>query len=498
MKKLSFFLSALIAFGGSAFAQDNYTDTDYVKVVTDDGVEAAVATINSSGVFDVFVMHDWSIANRLNKEGIKVNNYQAADNNPLTWGAGGNITFDAWPTGIFSLQEHGLWQLGNNNEYDHHVKAFRITWDEANQNGQWWAGAYLNNTVARDFSHVNPDTHIHAIVYTDTDHQLYNWNVNFKFLRYDIPGGDDPNCAKMRLRQDYWDPNGLPWIGSMKGLSWGAIDITIGQIEKLMVESGLQFDYTRLNNNANFQHILAIETPSGQDDSQFECKEAQFAIDGVYMYTPSHTEANTEVTAVKDDASDWYYATYSNTYSDVELQASGAEEIEVLNVNVSGNILDLTKRANNWVARGEAVLVRTKAATFNAVPNNQCTLTPAADNLLVATPALAATVKKDSNNNLYRLAYNNNSNKTGLGFYWGDAEGTLINATPNKGYLKVPVAQAAAIQGFAINPKPTHVEGIEIEDASQLNEPVYDLSGRRVENPTSGFYLQAGKKIIVK
>lgn len=499
MKKLSLFLSALIAFGGSAIAQDGYADTDYVKVTDNDGVEAAVTAIEESGVFDVFVMHDYSIANRLNKAGITVNNYQAAENNPLSWGEGGNITFEAWPPGITGLQSYGQWDLTEEGiDYKHHVKAFRISGEK--KGWQYWAGAYLNNTVARDFSHINPDTHIHAIVYTDTDHQLYNWNVNFKFLRYDIPGGDDPNCAKMRLRQNQWDPNGLPWIGSMKGLSWVAIDITLGQIEKLMVESGLQFDYTRFNNNANFQHILAIEPPSGQGDSWRECNEAQFAIDGVYMYTASHTEADAQINAVIDteSANSDHYATYSNNYSDVELQAAAGATLKVYNVAVEGGVLKLTQRADNKVARGEAVLVKTDAATFTASPLNACTLAPAAENQLVASPALDATVTCGEDYKLYRLTYNDFYKKSALGFYYGNPDGNQITAKPNKAYLKVPVEQAASLKGFRLNPQPTHVEGIEIEDASQLKEPVYDLSGRRVENPTTGFYLQGNKKIIVK
>ena len=286
----------------------------------------------------------------------------------------------------------------------------------------------------------------------------------------------------------------------MKGLSWVAIDITLGQIEKLMVESGLQFDYTRFNNNANFKHILAIEPPSGEGDSYSECNEAEFAIDGVYMYTASHTEADAQINAVIDteSANSDHYATYSNNYSDVELQAAAGATLKVYNVAVEGGVLKLTQRADNKVARGEAVLVKTDAATFTASPLNACTLAPAAENQLVATPALEATVTCGEDYKLYRLTYNDFYKKSALGFYYGNPDGNQITAKPNKAYLKVPVEQAASLKGFRLNPQPTHVEGIEIEDASQLKEPVYDLSGRRVENPTTGFYLQGNKKIIVK
>lgn len=485
MKKLSFFLSALIAFGGSAFAQPYVTET------TGTGVAEALATLNGAGTIDVFVLNPTDISKIETTAGVTLNNYKGDAN--ISWGNGGNVGGADWSYGMENWTN-----LGGIEDSNRTVCEIYGNW------WQWWAGEYLNNKANRNLAHINPGTHLHAAFWVNSG-ALCGSNTNIHFLRRSDDKADNLLDAQFVLNSNIDVNSKLPILGTFVKDKWVAVDITIGELEKLLAEKGYKLDYNRFSEDATINHIIGFEPSAiGQDHANDgnpaeTCgHKAKFAIDGVYMYTPSHTEASAEVTAVKDDASDWYYATYSNTYSDVELQAAGAEEIEVLNVNVSGNILDLTKRANNWVARGEAVLVRTKAATFTAVPNNQCTLTPAADNLLVATPALAATVKKDSNNNLYRLAYNNNSNKTGLGFYWGDADGTLINATPNKGYLKVPVAQAAAIQGFAINPKPTHVEGIEIEDASQLNEPVYDLSGRRVENPTSGFYLQAGKKIIVK
>lgn len=485
MKKLSFFLSALIAFGGSAFAQPYVTET------TETGVAEALATLNGAGTIDVFVLSNTKIEEIQSKEGVTLNNY--CDATYVAWDNGGNVGGADWNYGM----ENWTYLGGIDDSKMKNVSEIYGNW------GQWWAGEYLNNKANRNLAHINPNTHIHAAFWVNSG-ALCTYNTNIHFLRRSDNDADKLLDAQFVLNSNVDENSKFPILGTFVQDKWVAVDITIGELEKLLAEKGYKLDYNRFSEDATINHIIGFEPSAmGRDhatgNAEATCgHQAKFAIDGVYMYTPSHTEANAEVTAVKDDASDWYYATYSNTYSDVELQAAGAEEIEVLNVNVSGNTLNLTKRANNWVARGEAVLVRTKAATFTAVPNNRCALTPAAENQLVATPALAATVKKDSDNNLYRLAYNNISNKTGLGFYWGDAKGTLINATPNKGYLKVPVAQAAAIQGFAINPKPTHVEGIEIEDASQLNEPVYDLSGRRVENPTSGFYLQAGKKIIVK
>ena len=197
-----------------------------------------------------------------------------------------------------------------------------------------------------------------------------------------------------------------------------------------------------------------------------------------------------------------FYATFSNNVADVELHAAADASLTVSDVTVSGSTLVLTSREGNTkVARGEAVLVKTSYSTFTASPLSGSELTPAdygTTTLLLATPSEAQTVSCQAGEaKLYRLTYYDINEKTGLGFYWGNNDGTQIKAKPGKGYLKVPTSQAAEIKGFRINPLPTHVDGIDAE-VQGSDEPIYDLSGRRVENPTSGIYLQNNKKIIVK
>ena len=212
----------------------------------------------------------------------------------------------------------------------------------------------------------------------------------------------------------------------------------------------------------------------------------------------------TDVTcvAVQDDVNhDDFYATFSNNATDVELHPAAGATLTVYDVTVNGTTLVLTPRDANTVARGEAVLVKTSYSTFTASPLSGSSLTPAkygTATLLLATPSEAQTVSCQAGEaKLYRLTYYDINEKTGLGFYWGNNDGTQIKAKPGKGYLKVPTSQAAEIKGFRINPLPTHVDGIDAE-VQGSDEPIYDLSGRRVENPTSGIYLQNNKKIIVK
>lgn len=205
-----------------------------------------------------------------------------------------------------------------------------------------------------------------------------------------------------------------------------------------------------------------------------------------------------DVAGTIDTGTENYYATFSNPYSDIELGGNG---IEVYNVTVSGDQLVLSKRSNNKVAKGEGVLVKvTNDATITVKPID-AGLTAAAEseNYLVATPVTAGTVSA-SGYKLYRLAYYNYTNKTGLGFYTGSDDGSSITydpAKPYKAYLKVPSAQAAQIKKFLINPQPTHVDGINVNE-QETEKAIYDISGRRVENPTPGFYIQGNKKIVIR
>ena len=308
-------------------------------------------------------------------------------------------------------------------------------------------------------------------------------------------------------------------------------DMTIRSIETPVTSIALNVDDTHIDTNGSSQ-LTATITPAdatvktlywSSDNpkvasvdqnglvhglSDGEATITAKAIDGSGLTaTCTVTVGNgpaTDMTceAVQDDVNPAdFYATFSNNATDVELHPAAGATLTVYDVTVNGNTLVLTPRDANTVARGEAVLVKTSYNTFTASPLSGSSLNPAdygTTTLLLATPSEDQTVSCQAGEaKLYRLTYYDINKKTGLGFYWGSADGTQVKAKPGKGYLKVPTSQAAEIKGFRINPLPTHVDGIDAE-VKGSDEPIYDLSGRRVENPTSGIYLQNNKKIIVK
>ncbi|MGM9687560.1 MAG: GLUG motif-containing protein, partial [Alloprevotella sp.] len=111
-----------------------------------------------------------------------------------------------------------------------------------------------------------------------------------------------------------------------------------------------------------------------------------------------------------------YWATYSDMDSDITLSVPADRTLKVYNATVSGRTMTLTERADCQVAVEEGVLLKTDGEYVNAKANEDYTLTPVAYayNHLVATPYEAQTVIAEAGYKLYRLTYNNASEKTGL------------------------------------------------------------------------------------
>ena len=208
----------------------------------------------------------------------------------------------------------------------------------------------------------------------------------------------------------------------------------------------------------------------------------------------------TEATASIDgEEPDYYYATFSNIYSDMELSVAEEQTIKLYDVTVAGSTLTLKEREGGKVAQGEGVLVKasTPNITVKAISEGLVPAVFGTKTNLVATPGNEKKVEAEGGYKYYRLAYNKKLEKSGIGFYLTNAGDGSILAQPNKAYLKVPTASAGSIKSFVINPKPSHVEGIEISE-QDADRTIYDLSGRRVENPAPGFYIQGNQKVIVK
>lgn len=83
-----------------------------------------------------------------------------------------------------------------------------------------------------------------------------------------------------------------------------------------------------------------------------------------------------------------------------------------------------------------------------------------------------------------------------VGFY---LPAETVTAIPgNKAYLDRSTAQAVRGYALSLGGSTTGIEGVTTSDGAGSEEPVYDLSGRRVVNPTHGVYIRGGKKVYIK
>ncbi|MBR3917082.1 MAG: hypothetical protein IKJ49_08090 [Bacteroidaceae bacterium] len=97
-------------------------------------------------------------------------------------------------------------------------------------------------------------------------------------------------------------------------------------------------------------------------------------------------------------------------------------------------------------------------------------------------------------------------NKDGIGLYKavlnkneaGEAGTTHFKNNANKAYLPAsaltPAQQTAAFYGFDWN----GTTGVEKVESRNEKSEIYDLTGRRVENPSNGIYIINGVKVLVK
>ena len=80
---------------------------------------------------------------------------------------------------------------------------------------------------------------------------------------------------------------------------------------------------------------------------------------------------------------------------------------------------------------------------------------------------------------------------TGVGFYKLKASGTI---GANKAFLTYP---ASAREFFLFDETTSISEELRVKSEEFASAVVFDLQGRRVQNPTKGLYIVNGKKVFI-
>lgn len=101
----------------------------------------------------------------------------------------------------------------------------------------------------------------------------------------------------------------------------------------------------------------------------------------------------------------------------------------------------------------------------------------------------------------YKLAYDDYTAKTDLGFYWGAEDGGVFSVPAGKAYLKVAKTADVAVTAFRFDGTTvTGIGNVVTDGAAQQVKSAYTIDGRRVDanRLTKGIYIVNGKKVVVK
>ena len=168
----------------------------------------------------------------------------------------------------------------------------------------------------------------------------------------------------------------------------------------------------------------------------------------------------------------------------------GLKAYRAASYNDATGILTLTDAAQ--VAAGEGLLLRGTAGEYE-VPYLESA--SAQTNMLVGVTT--ATTLSPTSGIYTNFILSNGSN--GIGFY-PVSGGTLAAGTA---YLQIPSAQLGGeARGITLRFDDDETTGIvgasHLNDKCKMINEMFDLQGRRVENPRRGLYIVNGKKVVVQ
>lgn len=166
-------------------------------------------------------------------------------------------------------------------------------------------------------------------------------------------------------------------------------------------------------------------------------------------------------------------------------------------VTVDGAQANLSEQyvAGDIVPANTPLMLSAEQGTYDA-PFTAATNTQNAANLLKGA-LTNDVITAPAGSLLYIFA---NDSESGLGFYWqkNSNNGQQVQNMAGKAYLQVPTT--SAVKGFRLNLGDT--TGITAVESTNANDPVYTLSGVRVNgslnNLPAGIYIVGGKKVYVK
>ena len=205
-----------------------------------------------------------------------------------------------------------------------------------------------------------------------------------------------------------------------------------------------------------------------------------------------------------------YYATFSSDQvtffpesdkditftTNVQKASVASKTLELTNLTKGTATIDGKEVSGYFVPANTGVLIKASFDGASSIPYYTVSgkeVAELTDNMLY--PATKA-MSELNNCYFYKLAYDDYTAKTGLGFYWGAENGAAFTAKTNGAYLAVSKSTSAK-SAFRFDGTTTAISAINTENAKTGNA-VYNIQGQCVGANYKGLVIVNGKKIIKK
>lgn len=152
-----------------------------------------------------------------------------------------------------------------------------------------------------------------------------------------------------------------------------------------------------------------------------------------------------------------------------------------------------------YVPANTGVLIKSADAdaTCYVVANKTVAALQESQNMLKPALVGGGVFSAENDYTYYKLAYNDFSSRTGLGFYYGADAGGAFYVKAETAYLAVPTAIAEGAKAFVLDGETTAINGISTRNDHA--EAVYNLNGQRIASMAKpGMYIVNGKKVVRK
>lgn len=228
----------------------------------------------------------------------------------------------------------------------------------------------------------------------------------------------------------------------------------------------------------------------------------------IVVATAEPTYTAQTLTFIAKDGAD-YYATFSSdkvtfitskhVIPYVVTVANGKVEMNSEMFKSEKTTIESAEVDGYYIPANTGILLYSDAENvdYYTVENKTVDAISPVDNMLEPAPKDGGIFAFNEGYKYYKLAYNDYTNRTGLGFYWGANNGGAFYVKGGTAYLKVLAATTAGAKGFTLNGEATGIEGVNanVENA----KAIYNLNGQRVASMAKpGLYIVNGKKVVRK